>query len=139
MTRIKYDASLMKLMTVFEQITGTKVKDCFVDENGVTMFIVAETQIGRAIGRKGSNVRMLEKALNRKIKIVEFNPRIGEFIKNLIYPIIAKDIQENGDQVTILGQDTASKGILIGRNGKNLKNLTGIAKRHFPIQKIEVR
>ncbi|MFH1408376.1 MAG: NusA-like transcription termination signal-binding factor [Nanoarchaeota archaeon] len=135
--KIKYDASLMKFMALFEQITRVGAKDCFVDEHA-TWFIVPETDIGKAIGKGGQHVRLLERKLNRKIKIVAFSPQSTQFISNLIYPLQAKEIREEEGHITIVGSDTASKGVLIGRNGRNLRNLTEITKRFFPTVTIEV-
>ncbi len=138
MTRIKYDASLMKTMSVFEAITKTKLKDSFVDNNGLLIFIVDSTQISKAIGKKGQNVKKLERLLNRKIKIVEFNPLLTRFVRNLVYPLNVKDVVEEAGVVTIIGPDTRIKGLLIGKNSQNIKNYTQIVKRYFNIQDMKV-
>ncbi|HHI04241.1 MAG TPA: hypothetical protein ENL45_01715, partial [Candidatus Woesearchaeota archaeon] len=72
--KIKYDLSLMKFMSFFESLTNTKLKDCFVDKNEMLVFVVEENQIAKAIGKNGVNVKRIKERLNRKIKIVEFNP-----------------------------------------------------------------
>ena len=52
MSRIKYDSELIKLMTLFESMTGAKVKDCISDEK--LTFIIEEGDMGKAIGRNGA-------------------------------------------------------------------------------------
>ena len=55
MTKIKYDANIMKYMSLFESITRVKLKDCIADDK--LTFIVEEGGIGRAIGKNGSNAK----------------------------------------------------------------------------------
>ena len=138
MMKIKYDLVLMKFMSFFESLTNTKLKDCFVDKNGLLVFVVEENQIAKAIGKKGVNVRNIKEKLNRKIKIVEFNPHLETFVANIIRPLIGKEIKVDDDVVTIVGPDTKTKGLLIGRNGQNLRNYEETVKRYFDIKEIKV-
>ncbi|OIO63623.1 hypothetical protein AUJ83_00980 [Candidatus Woesearchaeota archaeon CG1_02_33_12] len=136
--KIKYDLVLMKFMSFFESLTNTRLKDCFVDKNGLLVFVVEENQIAKAIGKKGVNVRNIKEKLNRKIKIVEFNPHLETFVANIIRPLIGKEIKVDDDVVTIVGPDTKTKGLLIGRNGQNLRNYEETVKRYFDIKEIKV-
>lgn len=137
MTRIKFDNELIKIISLFEAITKAKVKDCLVDERSA-LFIVGEHQISKAIGKKGANVRLLENKLKKKVKIVEFSPNVVTFIKNLIMPLIVEEIKEEDRIITLKSQDSKTKGLLIGRNAKNLRNYESIAKRYFEIDEIKV-
>ena len=134
--KIKYDIDLMKFMQLFENITHAKIKDCISHEQ--LIFIVQENEIGKAIGKGGSNVRRLEDLLKKKIKIVEFNSDIKQFIRNFILPLKVKDINQEENIITIEGPDTKTKGLLIGRERKNLENLKSIVKRYFEIEDIQV-
>lgn len=137
MTRIKYDINLMKFMSLFESITNSKLKDCF-DANDLLVFVVENGEIAKAIGRKGSNVMRIEGILKRKIKIVEFNEDKIRFIRNFIYPIEAEEIKEENNIVFIRGRDTKTKGLLIGRDSKNLDNLINVVRRYFEVGNIKV-
>jgi len=134
--RIKYNEEIIKYISVFESLTASKVRDCVIGEK--VWFIVEENEIGKAIGRKASNIRRLENMLKRPIRVVEYSPDIKTFIRNLIYPLRADAIEVDGDICTITGPDTKTKGLLIGRDRKNLNFVTGIVKRHFPIDSIKV-
>ncbi len=136
--KIKYDLNLMKFMSFFESLTKARLKDCFIDKNSLLVFVVEENQIAKAIGKKGINVRNIKEKLNRKIKIVEFNPHLETFVANIIRPLIGKEIKVDDNVVTITGPDTKTKGLLIGRNGQNLRNYEGIVKRYFDINEIKV-
>ncbi len=136
--KIKYDLDLMKFMSFFESLTKARLKDCFVDKNSLLVFVVKENQIAKAIGKKGVNVKNIQEKLNRKIKIVEFNPHLETFVANIIRPLIGKEINVDEDIVTIVGPDTKTKGLLIGRSGQNLRNYEETVKRYFDINEIKV-
>lgn len=138
MTKRLYDALLLKTMTLFETVTRTRLKDCFIDNKQLLTFVVDELYIGKAIGKNAANVKRLENLLKRKIKIIAFNPSPIKFIKNLIYPINAEiDLQDQ--TIIIKGQDTKTKGMLIGRNQSNIKNNLEIVQKYFKdIQTIKV-
>jgi len=136
--KIKYDLNLMKFMSFFESLTNTKLKDCFIDKNGLLVFVVEENQIAKAIGKRGINAKNIKQKINRKIKIVEFNPHLEIFVANLISPLSAKEIKIDDKVITITGPDTKTKGLLIGRNGQNLRNYEETVKRYFDINEIKV-
>jgi len=136
--KIKYDMELMGFMKIFQQITRARLKDCLVDENSLLTFIVEQDEIGKAVGKKASNVMVLERAFKRKIKIAEFNNEVTGFVKSLIYPLKALDIQDEDGVITITPQDSKTRGYLIGRAASNLRNLESITKRYFQIKEIKV-
>lgn len=131
MSKITYNADLLKIMTLFETVTRTSLKDCFIDENSLLTFVVSEMEIGKAIGKNASNVKRLELMLKRKVKILAFNPEITQFIKNLIYPLSDVEIEVQDKKVMIKGHDTKTKAFLIGRDQSNLKNNLSIVKKYF--------
>jgi transcription termination/antitermination protein NusA len=131
MERIKYDMSLMKTMSLFETLTHTQLKDCFIDKNSMMLFVVDESQMSRAIGREGANVKRIEGLLNRKIKILGYTPDLIQFVRNVLYPLRVNGIMEQDGVVTIDGEDSRTKGLLIGKNSQNLKNNLSIIQRYF--------
>ena len=138
-TKISYTGETLKLMSLFESITRTRLKDCFVDKNSMLTFIVVNGDIGKAVGKDASNVKKLENMLNRKIKIVEFNSEVLGFVRNLVYPIRPRNVVENEGIITIESPDSKSRGMLIGRNAQSLRNFEEIAKKYFSdIKEIKV-
>jgi N utilization substance protein A len=131
MERIKYDISLIKIMSLFETITRTPLKDSFIDKNSTLIFVVEEPNMSRAIGKSGANVKKLEAMLNRKIKILGFTPNLLQFVRNLHYPLHVENIQEQDGIITIEGNDSRIKGLLIGKNSQNLKNNLSVIQRYF--------
>jgi transcription termination/antitermination protein NusA len=134
--KIKYSADIMKFMSLFESMTGARVKDCLV--NDVVTFIVHESEMGKAIGKKGSNIRRLENVLKKRIKLVEFNSDVSKFASNLTYPLKLKDVNEEDGVVTLHAEDTKTRGILIGRDRKNIRSINDIVKRYFKVNEVIV-
>ena len=132
MTKIKYDINLMKYISLFESLTGAKLKDCVA--NDVIMFIVRENDMGKAIGKKGVNIRRIEGLLKKKIKLVEFNENVLQFIENLIKPIKAKEITNEDDVINIYADDTKTRGMLIGRDRNKINSINEIVKRYFKVE-----
>jgi len=122
---------IMGYMQMFNKVTKARLKDCFVDGNSLLTFVVETNEIGKAIGKKAMNVKVLEKRLNRKIKIMEFNADIKKFIKNLIYPLQINDIKVEEGVITLEPRDKTTRGYLIGRAASNLRNYEETAKRYF--------
>lgn len=121
----------MKIMSLFENITKSRLKDCIIEPNQI-IFVVTEGMISKAIGRKGINVKTLEKKLNRKIKIVEFNSQIKVFIQNYILPLRIEEAIEEDNIITLKSSNSATRSMLIGRNAQNLRHTEEIIRRYFP-------
>ena len=133
---IKYTSDIIQYISIFKSLTGARVKDCIL--NDFILFIVHENEMGKAIGKQGSNIKRVENTLKKKIKLVEFNNDVSQFVQNLIHPVKAKEIKEEEGIVTIYGEDTKSKGILIGRDRHNLNSINEVVKRYFKIGEVKV-
>ena len=126
----------MRYMSLFESLTGAKVKDCILGD--VVLFVVHENEMGKAIGKHASNIKRVENTLKKRIKLVEFNNDVSQFVQNLIYPLKAREIKEEDGIVTVYGEDTRTKGLLIGRDRHNLNSINDIVKRYFKIEEVKV-
>ncbi len=136
MNRIKYNSDIIKLITLFESMTGAKVKDCISDDK--LIFIIEENEMGKAIGKNGANIKRIEKVLKRKIKLAEFSNDVAQFIRNMTYPAEITEIKQEDGALIIQGKDVNSRAMLIGRERQNLNNLAEIVRRYFDIKEIKV-
>lgn len=136
--KIKLDLETIGLIQYFERSTGAKVKDCFTDSHQILVFVVESGQLFNAVGKHGVKVKAVEVKLNRKLKIVEFNPALSIFIKNVLYPLQARDIHIENEVITITPIDSKTRGLMIGRVAQNLRNFEAIIKRYFNINEIKV-
>ena len=121
----------MGLSSLMERITKAKVKDCFTDEEGTIFFVVAPGELGKAIGKSGSNIKKMQHELQRRIKVIEYNDNVVEFVKNIIYPLRIQSITEEQGTVVIKETNKKAKSLLIGRQAKNLKLINRAVKRFF--------
>lgn len=128
----------MDYIVIFENLTTVHVKDCF-ENNGRLVFIVESNKVVEAIGKNACNVLRLEKILKHKIKIVEYNPDPCRFVKSWIAPIKADSVVMEDDKVVISIADVRGKGLLIGRDRKNIKNLVDVAGRYYNGLEVEIR
>ena len=138
----------MKLITLFESMTGAKVKDCIsnADMRGSRrdslanslIFIMEENEMGKAIGKNGVHIKRMENMLKKKIKLVEFSSDVLQFVKNMIYPIEIFDVKQENDDLIIHAKDTHTRAMLIGRERQNINHLNDIVRRHFNVKEMKV-
>ncbi len=137
MAKIVFDAQLLQTMSLFEKVTRAKVRDCISSDESF-VFVVFPNELGMAIGAKAKNVHTLANLLKKKVRIVEYSEDCKSFIKNLLYPVLVKNIVIETDMVTITALDLKSRGVLIGRNAANLRATEAIVQRYFPVKEIRV-
>lgn len=134
---MKYDNDTLKIMSLFEKVTRARLKD-FAIHNNFLIFIVQKGQAGKAIGKEKSNVKNLEEKLGKKVKIVEYNEDVEKFIKNLLFPLKATEIKQEGSIVHVKGPDQKTRGLMIGAKAQNLRFYESIAKKYFDIEEIKI-
>lgn len=130
MVRVKLDQETAGWSSLMERISGATVKDCFQDEDTI-YFIVAPGDVGKAIGKGGMNIRRVQDELHKKIRVVEFREQMRDFIRNVIYPAAVEEIVEEEGAIILKDRSAKTKGLLIGRNGKNLKFINRAVQRFF--------
>jgi len=136
--KIIFDQKVMAFMKVFDYITHAQLKDC-VNEPSYVLFIVDPGQMAKAIGKGGINVKKLEKKLGKKIKIAEFSDNALQFAGNLMFPAKIKDSERDGNTLIFEAENTASRGIMIGRGASHLRKTEEIVKRYFEIDEIKIK
>jgi NusA-like KH domain protein len=133
---VSFDVKTLQLISLFEKKTRARVKDCILTRDR-TIFIVEKGNLFKIIKNKG-NIQRLENVFKFKIKLVEFNSDITIFVKNFVHPIRPESIIKENNIVFIKGSDTKSKGLLIGRDSRNLILLKNVVKKFFNIEDIKV-
>lgn len=126
----------MKYISLFESLTGAKVKDCMADNN--ILFVIQKGDMGLALGRGGRNLKRAESLLKKPLKIVEFDEDVAQFIRNLVYPLGVLSVENKDKKIYVKGKDTKTKGYLIGRDRTNVRRMLNIVKRYFDIDDIIV-
>jgi N utilization substance protein A len=70
---LTFDTDSIRLITLFENLTGTMVKDCIVDsKNNTVYFVIEEGKVGIAIGKNGGCVKNVERLIKKMLKYLNF-------------------------------------------------------------------
>ena len=138
---IKFTANEIRYIALFENMTGAIVKDCIIDdENGKVTFVVKNGDMGLAIGKKGSTVSKVQRAVDKGVEIIELSDDPIQFIKNILSPAELQSIKvlqrESGEKIATVTADNTNKRIAIGKNGINIERAKLLAKRQHNISNI---
>jgi len=139
--QVTLDTETIRLITLFENLTGAGVRDCLVDSAAsVVYFVIEEGEVGKAIGKNGSIVKKTENLIKKGIKVFEFSNDAEKFVRNLIPQInLVKLKNENGRNVMDIWVDKRDKAVVIGRDGKNLKIFKELLQRNHDVSEVMVR
>ena len=143
MTSVKLSMEEMALIATFERITGASAIDVIRDDEGERIiFVVRAKQLGKAIGKKGSNVRAAAEAFGRAVDIVEIAETAEEFIKHALAPARVTKVKiikyKDGNKVASVIVEADDRGIAIGRDGRNVARARILAKRHFDLSNVVI-
>ena len=122
-------------------MTGAMVKDCIIDdEQGKVTFVVKNGDMGLAIGKGGSSVSKVQRAVDKGIEIVELDEDPIQFIKNCLSPAKLQSVKisqkQSGEKIAIVTADNTNKRIAIGKNGINIERAKLLVDRQHNIDNI---
>lgn len=120
-------------ITLFENVTGAKVKDCIQKDNGL-IFIIEEGSIQRA----ARGLRKVEHMLKKPVKIIGHSEDLKKFITNLIYPEEPDNIRQDEKIIYIETKDNQTKGRIFGRSRERLQWINELVKKYFDIDEVRV-
>jgi len=131
----------MRLMSLFQNVTGATARDCVEDEKqNRVIFVVNEGKMGLAIGKGGSHIKNLQNIVKRNVEIVEYSDDPIKFLKNILNPKLVTEVKMNkrddGTLQAIVIVDPKKKGIVVGREGRNAEKARLLAKRYFEISSV---
>lgn len=140
---IKISTDEIKYIGLFESMTGATVKDCiFEDNKNKIVYVVKEGDMGLAIGKNGANAQRVKETLNKPIDIIEYSDDPIKFIKNIIWPVKVKSIhvseRKDGKKIAVLDINKKDKGLVIGKEGKNIDRIKNLLKRHHNLDDIMI-
>ncbi len=129
----------IRYLNLFDRVARTRCKSCFIYNNTI-IFAVPNSEISKAVGLNGKNVKQLSEILGKKIKIIPL-PRderdIVRFVSFITKPIEFKKIEiNNGEAIITAG--TENKAILIGRKRARLDELQEILHQYFNVSNLKI-
>src|SRR5574341_166986 len=141
---IKLTTDQIKLMSLFQNVTGATARDCIEDEKlGRVIFVVNPGKMGLAIGKGGITIRNLQNVVKRNVELVEYAEDPIEFLKNTLNPKLISEVKINkrldGSMQAIVVVDAKKKGIVVGREGRNAEKARLLAKRYFQISSVLIQ
>lgn len=130
----------MRLIALFESITGATSKDCLIDEENDRVILVAKKgEMGLAIGKAGRNINTLRKMTGRQIEVVEAADEPEQLIRNSLTPARVKAVritEKPDSRIAVVEVDARDKAIAIGKNGRTIDKTRLLAKRYFQIDNV---
>jgi N utilization substance protein A len=138
---IKLSTDQMRLMSLFQNVTGAIARDCIEDEKqDRVIFVVNSGKMGLAIGKGGMHIKSLQNIIKRNVELVEFDEDPSKFLTNLLNSKLVSEVKINtradGSKQAIVLVDPRKKGIVVGREGRNAEKARLLAKRYFNITNV---
>ncbi len=115
-------------------LTRSTALDCVIDERfDRVIYVIRTGDMGLAIGKKGENIRRLQKVLGRRLEMVEYDEVPFTFLSNIVRPAEIARLDEDGEggQVNLLVRRRSDLGIAMGKGGCNVEKARILCKRFF--------
>ena len=114
-------------------LTKSTAIDCLLDERfDRIIYVIRPGDMGLAIGKKGENIKKMQKVLGKKIEMVEYAEKPEEFMANMFRPASLARVTEGEDgRVDVVIGKKADLGIAIGRGGANVEKARLLFRRFF--------
>jgi len=138
---IKLTTDQMRLMSLFQNVTGATARDCVEDEKqDRVIFVVNSGKMGLAIGKGGAHIKNLQNIVKRNVELVEYNDDPAKFLTNILNSKLISEVKINkrpdGTTQAIVLVDPRKKGIVVGREGRNAEKARLLARRYFDITSV---
>ena len=138
---IKLTTDQMRMMSLFQNVTGATARDCVEDEKqSRVIFVVNTGKMGLAIGKGGAHIKSLQNIVKKNVELVEFDEDPAKFLTNLLNSKLVSEVKINkradGSKQAIVMVDPRKKGIVVGREGRNAEKARLLAKRYFDITSV---
>lgn len=142
--KIRLTSDEMSYIALFENVTGAVATDCIIDEErNRIIFVVKPGDVGLAIGKHGSRIKLVKNMVQKDIEIVEYADNPEAFIRNSFAPARIKEIRItnrlDNKKVAVVLVENKDKGIAIGKSGKTAERTRFLAKRYFQIDNVVIR
>ena len=138
---IKLTTDQMRMMSLFQNVTGATARDCIDDgKQDRVIFVVNTGKMGLAIGKGGMHIKSLQNIVKRNVELVEYNEDPAVFLSTLLNSKLISEVKINnrpdGSKQAIVMVDPRKKGIVVGREGRNAEKARLLAKRYFDITSV---
>ena len=120
-------------------LTRATALDCIIDERfDRIIYLIKEGDMGLAIGRKGSNIRKMQRVLGKRVEMVEYSPELEKFTKNVFKPAEVTGVERRDDGKITVYVSKGDLGIAIGKGGCTIEKARNLLSRYFDAELGEV-
>jgi N utilization substance protein A len=142
MTKIKLSGDEIGFIAAFQRLTQTTARDVTITNDSGVVFVINQGDMGRAIGKKGTNIRQATKILNKEVHVVEYSEDPVKFISNAMHPLRPKNIiieEKNSKRVAKVSVEKRDRASAIGSKGRNIQKLKRIVTRNHDIDDVMIQ
>ncbi len=124
-----------KQILFFQQVTHASARDCVEDDEHI-VFVVAEGDMGKAIGKNGNGIKDLQRMLKKNVLFVEYSNILDRFVENIFFP--TKINVNSTDDKVMIKVDADNRKYVIGKGGHKIKLARTLISRHFGEKEIKI-
>jgi len=115
-------------------LTKSTAIDCIIDDSfDRVIYIIRKGDMGFAIGKRGDNIRKMQRVLGKRVEMVEEASDLNLFIGNILKPACLSSVlvDDASGKIKILVDRKGDLGIAIGKGGSNVEKVRLLCKRFF--------
>lgn len=133
----------LRLMSFFSMLTGVTPKDCIIDDRfNRIIFVVDEgVKIPKDKLTKEA-LSYLRRKTSKDIEVVEYSSDPAQLIKNALGNKGIHDVKivvrSGNNKVCLVSVDPRTKGLVVGRQGRNAERARLIARRYLGVNRVYI-
>ncbi|MEM0480706.1 MAG: hypothetical protein QXQ14_00755 [Candidatus Aenigmatarchaeota archaeon] len=133
---IEFDKEVIRIINFVENLTNANIKDCIIKNNTIYLLVDKKTKFSLY---NIAMLKILKRLLNKEIKVYEYSSDLNEFLRNLIpYMISYRILNNNGKKIIEIKVNKMYKGLVLGRNKRNLEVYKSLLSRNFKINDVKI-
>ena len=109
-------------MSFLAEEFGITAKDCTIQDEGI-VFLVEKEKMGKAIGAKGINVKILSQKFGKKVDFLVHSEDIKKFVEENLDGIIVNEIKN------VIIEASRKNELDLGKNTKKINIVREVLKK----------